>query len=91
MILYRVQVVTVDDDSWMTEWYPSQSVAKQRARMLAEAYHDSPLPKIDRVNVPTSKEGLCWAMNHADMHRMNFEGEEEIRYPYTPPKQRSNR
>lgn len=70
MILYRLQITAGPD--WMTAWFTT--VAEGR-RELAACEKRKTEARLDKIDVPTDKEGLAWAMNLADANQMNFEGD----------------
>ena len=74
MILYRTQAHTGLD--WLSEWFGTLIEAEAKLDALAEHGREG---YIDQVDVPTNREGLIFALNHADAHRMNFPGKELFR------------
>lgn len=69
MILYRVQVFIGTD--WETLWTSTKAEA-QDALDSFEGEHEA---RLDKIEVPTNREGLAEALNRADANHMNFEGE----------------
>jgi len=74
MILYRTQAHTGLD--WLSEWSGTLIEAEAKLDELAELGLEG---HIDQVDVPTNRDGLIFAMNHADAHRMNYPGKELFR------------
>ena len=71
MIVYRTQASSGDE--WVTHWQPTVGAARKTARELVAAGFTD--PHVDRVDVPSGREGLVLALNHATAHRMNWDGE----------------
>lgn len=72
MIAYRVQAST--GETWATHWETNAAAARKTARgMIAAGMVDV---HVDRVDVPTGREGIVEALNHADANRINWDGEE---------------
>lgn len=70
-MLYRVQASTGPD--WVTEWAPRQDQARALVRDLEEAgFADV---QVDKMEVPTSREGLALALNRSQDNRTNWPGE----------------
>ena len=71
MIVYRTQASS--GETWVTHWEPTAEAARKTARSLVAAGFTD--PHVDRVDVPGGRDGLVLALNHADVHRMNWDGE----------------
>ena len=75
MILYRTQGSS--GDGWATEWSGTQSQARVLAKQLeAAGYHSL---HVDRMTVATDRESMIAALNHAAVHRINWDGDEVTR------------
>lgn len=72
MILYRTQACS--GDSWVSEWNATAAEAKSDARKLVAAGYHS--PHVDKIELGTSRESIVQALNHADVSRINWDGEE---------------
>ena len=71
MIVYRTQASS--GETWVTHWEPTAAAARKTARNLVAAGFTD--PHVNRVDVPGGGDGLVLALNHADVHRMNWDGE----------------
>lgn len=73
MILYRVQAINPEAGEWSTVWVSTQAIAKQTAKDFdTETYE----VKIDKIDIPSGRDGLVLALNHAEVNRINWPGEE---------------
>lgn len=70
MILYRIQIE--DGPDWINLWV---TTAAQGRKELVACEQRQKVARLDKIDVPTDKEGLAWAMNMADTNQMNFEGD----------------
>jgi hypothetical protein len=68
VILYRLQISY--GDGWATQWFGTVAEARSTARDCTEWE-----THIDKVDIPPGKEGLILALNNADVHRINWDGE----------------
>lgn len=67
MILYRLQSYPGTDD-WANEWHPTAEDGKRALRKATE----SELPaRLEKIDVPTGREGMCEFLNTADANHMN--------------------
>lgn len=76
MICYRVQAFI--DTDWVNSWCPTLAEAKS---VLKDCARQGWRARLDKVDVPTSREGLCAALNLADANHLNFTGELIAREP----------
>lgn len=74
MILYRLQIAEGPD--WINAWFTTMAEGKQTLRACQKRGVEA---RLDRIDVPTDKEGLAEAMNLADANYMNYEGERVAR------------
>lgn len=72
VILYRAQASS--GDSWATEWSSNQADAKKLAKALVSAGYHS--PHVDRIEIGADRDSIVAALNHATVHRINWDGEE---------------
>jgi hypothetical protein len=70
MILYRLQIA--DDQDWINAWFTTAAEGKTELVACGKRNKEA---RLDKIDVPTDKEGLAWAMNMADANQMNFEGD----------------
>lgn len=68
MILYRVQAHL--GNTWSTQWLLTLADARAEAKDLAEFDRH-----IDKIEIPTGREGIMLALNNADVNRVNWPGE----------------
>ena len=72
MIFYRTQVS--NSESWVTQWEATAADARAVAkRLVAAGYHS---PHVDKIEIDPNRESILQALNHASVHRMNWDGEE---------------
>ena len=72
MILYRTQACS--GDHWVTQWRATVVEAKTDVRgLVAAGYHS---PHVDKIELGTSRESIVQALNHSDVNRINWDGDE---------------
>jgi hypothetical protein len=74
VILYRVQAVYPVAEDWATIWAATLAAAKA----VAKDFEDSHFVEvtIDKVKIPSGRDGQVDALNHAEVNRINWPGEE---------------
>ena len=71
MILYRLQAS--DGETWYTLWFPTLATAKATEKDFDQTVFEV---KIDKIDIPSGRDGLALALNNAEVNRMNWPGEE---------------
>ncbi len=74
MHVYRVQAISEpgDETPWTNQWLPTLALARKN---LAEVEKLGWEARLDKINVPAGRDGLCYVLNLADANHTNLEGE----------------
>ena len=72
MIFYRAQVSS--GDTWVTQWEATTADARATVKKLTAAGYHS--PHIDKIEIEPNRESILQALNHASVHRINWDGEQ---------------
>lgn len=71
MLIYRIQAFP-PEAPWITIWRPTMPTARTELAKFKSLGHEA---RIDKVDVPSGREALCYVLNHAHDNHMNLDGE----------------
>lgn len=74
MIIYRIQTYPGTPD-WTNDWYPTQAEGQAA---LADCTKVETPARLDKIDVPAGREGLCEFLNTANANHMNQEPSELV-------------
>ena len=70
MILYRIQVLNGED--WANEWFPTLFEARKALSRLQRFGFEA---RLDKVQVPKGRAGMCAFLNESNSSHVNLPGE----------------